>query len=811
MFRPILSFVILLLLSACGGGGGSSGGSGSTPPPVVNPPPPPPPPTVTATITANVSSVAFGDNVLLTLSAANAAQCELTSTAPGSQPVYTQGGFAQAFPRRIYGTTTFTFTCIGTTAGTSATHSVTITTSTPAVSLKISQGGVNDIAWDAARGLLYLAMASGSPYGANSIVAFDPATGDITATVHAGSEPTSLSLNDDGSKLYVTYAMASLVSRFSLPSLTRDVDIPIPLYGDAPFLEQPNFGIEVAAAPGGSNRFAVSLLSPQMNFPDNSRRFIAFDDQTPLRLAAGAPFGDPIRQSGALFAWTSPDTLVTIRDFQLGATLERYDMSGGTVLKTGELPLGNRTPGRIEFAGGRIFTNCGHVVDAGTFQAQESFVRSCATVSPFNNASVLPDVANDRVYFIERVEESGQFVMRIDIYALGSRALLHTARVPMDLENQVFGSAWKVLRIGADGLAFRTTGGQLVILHGPLIAAGGGSLVGRLPPAPPNPPGWYARVPFSTLAQGAIDMVYEPHGDRLYVLLAQDAPAHAGEIAVFDPANLTQPTYIARPTPITALGVSDDGQFLYVAVSDAIERLRLPSLALDATLTGNGIGENGELRVAPGQPRTIAVDGQIFDDVTTRGQTGGRVIWSRDGDRVYTLDSNGSAFELLTFDTSGGGVQRRSTYSRIYSAIHPFPFRTGHSRLGDRLVSDTGLVFDPERGVITGTFEHGPASAFGLLPAPFSAGIATPAWGPSAIDEARHRAYFLACVGVTNDDMCTTHFLAYDTRTYAAVERWSIEIQGRARRLVRVGTRDLAAITYAGEAIYIPEPEAVMP
>jgi hypothetical protein len=813
MLRRFTAIALLSLLYACGGGGGgggSSSGGGTTPPPVI-PPPPPPPPVATASITASATSVGFGDTVQLTMTATNTQSCQLTSSAPGSQPINSIGNFGP-LSRRIMGATTFTYTCIGSgaAAGTTGTHSVTIAMTTPEFSLKVAQGLVSDVVWDETRNVMYLAMSSESLLAPNSIVVYDPAAGTVLSTVYAGSEPTSLSLNGDDSKLYVAYASASLVSRFSLPAFTRDFDAPIPLYRDGIYAEQPNFGIEVAAAPGVSEKFSVSLLSPQMNFPENSRKFIAYDGQTPLAASDSIPPGAVIRHLGALFAWTAPDTVVTIRDFQQGATLERYDTSAGVVRKTGELSIGNRTPGRIEFAAGRVFTNCGHVIDAITFQPLQSFARNCVTVSAFNNALVLPDAPNNRVYFIERIEEGSELLFKIDAYALDTRALLHTVRLPMNLDTQISGFVWKAVRFGTDGLAFKT-GSQLVILHGALIASGGAPIVGTLP-EPPIPPHWYGRLQFSTIAQSATDIAYEPLGERLYVLLAADAVAHAGEIAVFERSNLGSPTYIARPTPISAFTMSDDARYLYLAGPNSVERLNLPSRTLDATITGNGIGDNRDLDVAPGAPLTISIDGQVFDDTTVRGYAmGGHVLWGRTADRLYALNTGGSGFELDAFDSSGGGLQRIAAYSRIFSVIHPFPFYSKYSRLGDLLVSDTGLVFDPERGVVVGTFPHGSASRFGSLPAPFGASVGTPAWGPSAIDETRHRAHFLACVGVTNDDLCNTHFLTYDTRTYAPVGNMVSDIRGRAKKLVRVGTDDFAAILYGREVIFIPDPQAVGP
>jgi hypothetical protein len=52
----------------------------------------------------------------------------------------------------------------------------------------------------------------------------------VLGTAFAGSEPNTISLNEDGTKLYVGFRTSSTVSRFSVPALTRDFTVPLPLH-----------------------------------------------------------------------------------------------------------------------------------------------------------------------------------------------------------------------------------------------------------------------------------------------------------------------------------------------------------------------------------------------------------------------------------------------------------------------------------------------------------------------------------------------------------------------------------------------------
>lgn len=800
---------ILLVLGACGGGGGGSSTGGSNAGTNPSPTPSPSVPTVpTVSITANKTSASFGEFVSLELLAsANAFPCTLTSTEPGFEPYGTANG---TFVRRIFAATTFTYTCTGTPAVTPVAQSVTITMNTLPVAFKVSYNNVKDVVWNAQQGLLYVALGSLSRLAPNSVLAFDPATGAVVSTAYAGSEPRTLSLNGDGSKLYVGYADTNVVSRFSLPALTRDADLPISLYADPPYASDPQFAIEVTAAPGVADQFAVSLVNQQQVLPTRSDRFLTYRDGTPLQGAVG---GGSIQSLGSMFAWSGPNTLFAMREVPFDPTLARYDTTTSPVVQTGEIRFSNTPLGRIEFAGGRIYTNCGYVIDAASLQQLERFPRTCSNIVPTQGAQVLPDLANEQVFFVEREEDRPQqSVYRLDVYASNTRQLLRTARIPIGLQTQLFGDITRMMRFGADGLAMVTEGGELLLVQGPLIAPGGSSLiVSALPDEPPPPSHWWSRVPFSTLLPKAKDLVWDRHGSKLYALVPEDAAEHPGEVAVFDSADLEHPTFITRSTPITAMDVSDDGQYLYLGVADRIERLRLPSLASDAVIPG--LNFVSDIKVAPGAPRTLVTDGRIYDDTTYRDFSNGEcALWGPTASRLYLLETAHTGFVLNSFDTSHGGMQPLWFYTRIFSAVHPFPFYTKAVRMGNLLVSDTGITFDPDRGIVTGIFQHPRASSLGSMPGIFSEFFATPAWGPAAIDEARHRAYFLSCIGVINDNACTTYFLAYDTRTYSLLNKWVIDgMGGRAKKLLRFKDKDFVAITYDGRVIYIPEPEAVTP
>ena len=106
----------------------------------------------------------------------------------------------------------------------------------------------------------------------------------------------------------------------------------------------------------------------------------------------------------------------------------------------------------IKFDGGRIYTTSGRVIDpeartvVGTFSGAASL-------------SVRPDTVLGRVFFLI---PTGSPTAKVSAYDLNTRQLLWTEEIP-----GVSGSPNNLVRWGAKGLAFRTTGGQVFLIESP--------------------------------------------------------------------------------------------------------------------------------------------------------------------------------------------------------------------------------------------------------------------------------------------------------------------------------------------------------
>jgi len=87
----------------------------------------------------------------------------------------------------------------------------------------------NDIAWDAARGKLYVSVNSTDPTNPNTIAVIDPVAGNATSFVPAGNNPDLLSISSDSSYLWAGMDGSNSVQRFLLPGLSTDISFPLPL------------------------------------------------------------------------------------------------------------------------------------------------------------------------------------------------------------------------------------------------------------------------------------------------------------------------------------------------------------------------------------------------------------------------------------------------------------------------------------------------------------------------------------------------------------------------------------------------------
>jgi hypothetical protein len=316
----------------------------------------------------------------------------------------------------------------------------------------------NDLAWDPARQVIYASIPSSAGAQGNTIAVINPADGSVIRTVFAGSEPGRLAISDDGSYLYAGINGASYVQRFLLPSLAADITIPL---GSGPYGAGPNHAIDLVAAPGAPHTLAVTTGSSLTS--SSFTGLTIFDDATP-RTTSIPPY------TGYQMDWIQwgPDatTLFARNGESSGFDLYQMAVGGAGVTMTRDIPsgIGSSWYGGLHYVGSSqiLYGDSGGVVNAVTLQQ----------VGTFNQAGpMVPDAALGLAYFLDAANFYGTYCT-LKSFDLTRFTPVSSHNVPL---TSLAGSGTfppvprRILRWGADGLAFGGGGGPLYLVKGAFV------------------------------------------------------------------------------------------------------------------------------------------------------------------------------------------------------------------------------------------------------------------------------------------------------------------------------------------------------
>ncbi len=308
------------------------------------------------------------------------------------------------------------------------------------VSIAVLNKPSKDIAYDPARQLIYATTANSDPNG-NSVAVLDLSTASFIGSQFAGSNPDLLALSDDSQFLYAGIDGTSSVQRFTLASFgSPDIRYSVP---------QTPFGglaaaVDLQVAPGAPHTTAVVPGTP--NSGPFGQSFSIFDDATP-RATTGPAVSS--------LAWGPDDSSL----FGDGSNnLLTFSVAPGGPVQTNSF-AGVLGFGKIHFNSTtqRVYSEGGQVVNPSTGAPSGIFQIS---------GPMVPDAATNTAYFAS--QQTGATVIK-------SFDLTHFTPVSSITVPGVSGTVERLLRWGNNGLAFNTSGGQIVLIGG------------NLPVAPPFP------------------------------------------------------------------------------------------------------------------------------------------------------------------------------------------------------------------------------------------------------------------------------------------------------------------------------------
>jgi DNA-binding beta-propeller fold protein YncE len=314
-----------------------------------------------------------------------------------------------------------------------ATFRITVRAAAPQVgSLALP---TNDLVFDPRVRLLYASVPSRAGALGNRVVAIDPATGGIGASVFVGSEPGKLALSADGQFLYVALNGAAAVRRVDLPSFTAGLQFSL---GSDPFFG-PYLAEDMEVLPGNPHAVAVSRMNTGVS-PRHAGVAI-YDDGVKLSTETVRHTGSNVITFGSLpgrlYGYNNETTEFGFRRMAVGST------GVSVVDATQNLITGFGTD--IEFAAGEVFATSGRVIDPESLTMLGTF--PVAVGGPIE-----PDVAHGKVFLV-----SSGAVQEFD-------ASTFTRRQSFPISG-VSGNPSSLVNIGRSDLAFRTSGDQVFLVR----------------------------------------------------------------------------------------------------------------------------------------------------------------------------------------------------------------------------------------------------------------------------------------------------------------------------------------------------------
>lgn len=317
--------------------------------------------------------------------------------------------------------------------------------------IRILPLATNDLTFDPLSQRLY-ASQPGTP---GSVTVIDPVTGTIGPSTPVGNGPNKLALSDDGQVLYVGLDADSAVRVVALPTLTAGVQFslgpPPPVFPTDSICAQ-----DMKVLPGTRTSVAVARIrhvgTCHVGGPVDVK---VYDDGVPRPNSYG-------NQIGVLAFGDTSTVLYGYDRFDSGEYFDRMSVtpSGLSLIDSAHRLVGfNR---EMIYAAGRLYFTNGRILDPVT-------VRIVGMIDS-SGWTVRPDPALGKVYFLTSVDDGTVQLNVFDLttsQGIGSLNIsgLRTFPIPPNFLPRVT----RLIRWGADGLAFRSSTGEVVLLRSPLV------------------------------------------------------------------------------------------------------------------------------------------------------------------------------------------------------------------------------------------------------------------------------------------------------------------------------------------------------
>lgn len=337
----------------------------------------------------------------------------------------------------------------------------------------------------------------------------------------------------------------------------------------------------------------------------------------------------------------------------------------------------------------------------------------------------MPDAPNNRVFYLCSEINPPDGSVKIKAYDTQTFLSLGEIRVA-----GIVGAVGRMVRWGTNGLAFRTAGGQLFLIQTSLVSSAE-PIPAPTPTPSPTPP---VPTPTPTPRPGELrqitlptrDLVFDPNTQTLFASVPSSAGAVGNSITPIDPVAGAAGTPVFVGNEPRKMAISDNNQFVYVAL-DGDRAIRRFDVATRTAGLQFGLGTDPQfgalgaedIAVAPGQPGTIAVARvrvgvsprhggvAIFDDgvrrpITTPSFTGSNSIeFSASPSVLYGQNVEGD-FSFRKMGVAPCGVSTATVF-------HPVFFASDFRVVNGLAYSMPGIIINPEDATQVASFSTGGA------------------------------------------------------------------------------------------------------
>ncbi|MBP8605655.1 MAG: PQQ-binding-like beta-propeller repeat protein [Phycisphaerae bacterium] len=310
--------------------------------------------------------------------------------------------------------------------------SVSILPSQAATSVKIVSLDAYDVVYDSFSQRIYASVPSAAAAYGNNLAVIDPVSGVIEDSVFVGSDPQKLAVSGDGEYIYIGLNGAGSVSRFHIPSKTVET------FSLGTGSDATTYAEDIAVQPGNSKVIAVSRYRKGVS-PRNYGVAVYDNGIKRPQQISGANVIEFSDSPGVLYGYNNETTEFAVR------TLIVNDYGVSTAAAKSGLISGFGVD--MEYADGFLYSTNGGVVNTQLMQLAGQFGVS---------GKLEPDPMVRRVFFADGAT----------LKAFNTTTFLLEGQ---ETVSGVSGSPRNLIRWGSKGLAFSTSGKQVVIVETDLV------------------------------------------------------------------------------------------------------------------------------------------------------------------------------------------------------------------------------------------------------------------------------------------------------------------------------------------------------